>query len=290
MRYFNRFAPLQPLMQVLDGAAGAGGSQQGGTQGSQGAGQQGGSQGGASPISLSDDTPISHEGKTISWKEYRDSQYAPKSEVEKARQSMKAEITENLKKLAAQIKSQQGKPAPQQQQRVDPFAGVRDMPVVDGKTLASLAENGFGQLARAIDALQKQNGEMAGQLKKLQGGVGTIAKERASAERTGRVSKAIESLGEGFDVKDPFLNDIAQDLPDAWEFDKPEEFPKMLADRISAMEKFVTARNKFKLEQSKKRIFTRPGGSGNPQGPARFDPRTSTKQIADALFGVQATR
>ena len=296
MRYFIPFAVFvrQPLTQVVDGAAGGGAAGSQGSQGSQG--QQGGAQGSPasggsaiSPVSLADDTPITHDGKTMSWKEYREANFAPKSELENVRKLTREEITKNLTQLAKSLQKQPGQQQPQgQQQRQDPFAAYRDLPIVSGKELTQLAEAGFGQLAGAIQQLQKQNQELATNLKKVQGGMGTIAKERSGQERQARVAEAITSLGEGHDVKDPFLQDVAQDLIDAWEFNTPKEFHDMLGQRVAAMEKFVRSRDKAKLEASKKRIWTRPGGSATPNGQGRVNQKLAPKQIADALFGVPA--
>ena len=289
MTTVNPFAaPQMPLSQVMDGGTG------GGAAGAAGSSGQGGSQGGSpagggpaiSPVSLADDTPISHEGKTLTWKQYRESNFAPKSELDNVRNQTKAEFTANLRKLAAQIQQQQQQHRQQSQPRVDPLAGVRDLPIVDGKTLASLYEQGLGPIAQAIQLLQKQNSTLGNELKQLKGGFGTIAKERNSQERSSRVTQAISSLGEGFDPKDDFLKDLALDLMDAWEFEKPEEFPAMLKDRVERSLKFAKAYQKAQLEASKKRIFTRPGGNASPNGPARPNQRLAPQQLADALFGT----
>ena len=231
--------------------------------------------------------PLTIDGKSTTWKEYREANFAPKSELENVRKLTRAEIEKNLRTLTANLQKQQPQ-GQQPQQRVDPFATVRDLPIVDGKTLAALAENGFGQVGQLIQALQKQTKEQGDALKRIQGGMGTLAKERSGVERQTRVAEAITSLGEGHDVKDPFLQDVAQDLIDAWEFNNPKEFHDMLSQRVAAMEKFVRARDKFKLKQSKERIFTRPGGNASPQGPGGGHPRDRARRVADALFGTPA--
>ena len=295
MTTVNPFAATiqAPAFQQLDGAGGGsaavgsqGGSQsQPGQQGAQG--QQGGGGSQAAPVAYSDDLPITHDGKTMTMKEFIASKYAPKEELENVRKLTRAEITKNLTQLAQSLKQQQ--PQGQQPQgRQDPFAAYRDLPIVSGKELTQLAEAGFGQLAASIQQLQKQNQELATNLKKVQGGMGTLTKERSGVERQTRVAEAITSLGEGHDVKDPFLQDVAQDLIDAWEFNNPKEFHDMLGQRVAAMEKFVRARDKAKLELSKKRIFTRTGGTASPQGPGGGHPRDRARRVADALFGASA--
>ena len=295
MRIFRSFPVQMPSFDVVDGGGG-GGAASGGAGGggfqpsSQSANPHNagniGSQGASSPVSLADDTQIVHEGKTMTWKDYRTNNFVPKSEYDNVRQMTRKEIEQNLRNLAQTL---QQKPQQQQprQQPVDPFASVRGLPIVSGEDVAKLAEAGFGQVGQTLQAQQQALQQMAAQIKKLSGGVGTLAKERSGQERTTRISQALSSLGEGYDLKDPFLNEIAQDVLDAWEFEKPEEFPAMVQQRIAAAEKFFKGRQKAQLEAAKTRKFVRPGGGSSPSGAARFDPRTGPSQIADALFGAR---
>jgi hypothetical protein len=300
MRIFRHTANVQqPLFEGADTGSGGGGGfgggapAGGGSTGSQAASgfqSSGHGQGAApSPVSLSDDTPISHDGKTMTWKEYRAANYVPKSDYDNVRTLTRREIENNLRKLAQTINTPRQQPQ-QQGQPVDPFAKVRGLPIVDGDTVAALAENGFGQIGQTLQQQQNVIQQMAKQLQKLQGGVGTLAKERSGQERTSRISQALSSLGEGYDAKDPFLNEIAQDVLDAWEFEKPEEFPQMVQQRIQAAEKFFRARDKARLEAAKNRKFVRPGGGASPSGQTRFDPRNAARQAADMLFGNPAAQ
>jgi hypothetical protein len=298
MRIYRAFQnPIQePCFDQVDGAggggaAGSGGSPSGGFQPGQAGAAGGGiatSGGVGTPVALADDTPISVDGKTLTWKEYRSSQFVPKSDYDNVKQLTRREIENNLRTLAQRMASQQ-RPAQPQGPRVDPFADVRGLPLVDGDTLAKLAENGFGQVGQNLQHQQRVIQQLAAQVQKLQGGVGTLAKERSGQERTSRVAQAIASMGEGFDPKDEFLQDIAQDVLDAWEFDKPDDFPPMFAKRIQAAEKWFRARDKAKLEKAKTTRFLRPGGSGSPSGAARPDPRMMASQAADILFGPRSS-
>ena len=229
---------------------------------------------------------ITRDGKTMTMKEFISSQYVPKSDYDNVRNLTRQEIEANLRKLAATM--QQGKQQPRPQpQRADPLAGVRDAPILSGQQLEQALSGTLGPIAQSIAQMQQQNQHLLATVKKLQGGVGTLAKERSGQERTTRISQALTSLGEGYDVKDPFLNEIAQDVLDAWEFEKPEEFPAMVQQRIQAAEKFFRARDKARLETAKKTRFVRPGGGAAPSGNPRMDPRTSASQVADALFGAR---
>lgn len=280
---------LNPFLNTADAGGGgnsAAGSQgAGGQQGNQGAQSQGGGTGSqsAAAVAYADDLPISHEGKTMTMKEFIASRTA--GEVENARKMTRSEIEGNLRKLAHTLQQQQRQPHGQQQ-RVDPLAGVRDQPILSGQQLAQALDGTLGPVAQAVAQLQQQNQALSAQVKKLTGGVTGIARERNSQARTSRVSQAISALGEGYDAKDPFLNDVAQDILDAWEFDKPEEFGQMLGARVKAMEKFFTAKQQADLKRAKERRFTRPGGGASPNGQARMDPRKWPAQAADILFGA----
>lgn len=281
---------LNPFLQMADAAGGGGsqgGSQQGtGASGAGGGGfsQQGGSQGGSSAVALSDDTKFIVDGKEVSWKEHREANFAPKAEIENARKATRAEIEANLRKLAQTL---QQKPQQQQQQRVDPLAGFRDLPILSGQQLAQALDGTLGPVAQAVAHLQQQNQQLAAQVKKLSGGVGTLAKERSGQERASRVEAALKGLGvEGIDLKDEHLNELAQDILDAWEFEKPDEYPAMLQKRFQGLRKAFRALDKKELELAKSRRFTRPGGGASPSGAPRFDPRNAAKHAADMLFGA----
>lgn len=277
--------PQGVLREGVD-TGGSGSGQQGqGSQGFQPSGSQSGSQGASAPVAYSDDMQITHEGKTMTMKDYVASKYVPKADYDNVKKLTQEEITNNLRKLAANLQQKPRQQPQQQGQRVDPLAGVRDVPILSGQQLEQALNGTLGPVAQAVATLQQQNQQLVAQVRKLTGGVGTLAKERSGQERTSRVASAISSLGEGYDVKDPFLNDVALDLLDAWEFEKPEEYPAMLAARIKSMEKFFTARQKADLDRAKNRRFVRPGGGASPSGAARFNPKNAASQAADVLFG-----
>lgn len=289
MHNSNPFSVAPQSVSSIGEDAGSAGGQGGGAGAIGQSGQAGGGTGtgapggGSGPVSLADDTPLVIDGKPTTWKEYRSSSFVPKAEFDNVRNLTRQEIENNLRKLAATMQ-QRGKAQPQGE-RVDPFAKVRGLPLVDGDTLAQLAESGFGQVGQTLQQQQQAIQQLTDAIKKIQGGVGTLAKERSGQERTSRVTQAISSLGEGYDPKDEFLQDIAQDVLDAWEFEKPEEFPAMFAKRMAAADKWFKARQKAQLETAKKTRFLRPGGTASPSGNARPDPRMAASQAADMLFG-----
>ena len=91
---------LNPFLNAADAGSGGGSASsgtgapapntsafQGGQQGS-----QGGSQGASAPVSLSDDTPITIDGKTTTWKEHRSANFVPKAEYDQVRNLTKQQI------------------------------------------------------------------------------------------------------------------------------------------------------------------------------------------------------
>ena len=295
-------APQGVSYQAVDGGAGGGGQAGAGQSGSQG-GQQGagGGQGaagaGGTPVAYSDDMQITRDGKTMTMKDYIASNYVPKADYDNVRNLTKQQIEAGIRQLAKQLnispeqaRKMAGQPQPQP---TDIFAGYRDLPLVDGANMGKALEGSLGPVAQAVAQMQQKIAQQDQMLKRLGSGVGVFAKDRATQERTGRISAALTGLGEGYDPKDPFLNELAQDILDAWDFqDKPEDFNKMLADRLSAAEKWVRAKDKKALESAKARRFVRPGGNATPSGAASpfKNQKFAAKEAADILFGQQSSR
>lgn len=277
---------LNPFLNAAEGATG-GGAPAGGAQGGMPSGQQGGGQPAAQVYSLSDDSRIKVGDKEYTWKDY---QAERANEVNTAKTATRAEIESNLRKLAQTIKQQQQQhqnPNGQQPQ-VDPLAQYEGQAIIAGKDMAAALRGTLGPVAQAIAQLQQQNQQLNQQVKKLGGGLGTLAKERNSAERSTRLESAIKGLGqiEGLDPKNAVLNEFVADILDAWEFDKPEEYPAMVQKRFSELRKLFRDLDKAELAAAKKRPFAqRVGGNASPSGPAKIDPRKWPEQAANILFG-----
>lgn len=292
--------PTAPLMNTADagaggGASGAGsgatGTSPGSSAGSQGASGAGGS-GGVSAVSLADDTPVTIGGKTYgSFKEYQQG-YVPKSEYDNVRNLTQAEIRQNLATLARQLQQQGKLPNGQQQpqQRVDPLASIRDLPIVDGKTLSTLYEQGLGPIAQAIQQLQQHVTKQNQTIQRLQGTTGTMAQRHSTQEFEQRIGTAISQLN-GVDAKDPFVSELAQDVFHSYEWAKgkeDQEFQKYLADRYTAAEKHFKAKFARELNDAKNKKWQRPGGNATPSAPAaNAFARATPRDIARNVFGSQ---
>ena len=305
MIHANPFAPGPQGVsyQATDaGASGAGASSGGGAGAASGQGAAGGAgqanatgatagngASGVSPVSLADDTPVTIGGKTYSsFKDYR-------SEFEGGtRTATQAEIRANIAKLAQQLQrnGQLGQRQQPQQQRVDPFEGVRDMAFVDGKTLENLYQKGLGPIAQAIQQLQQHVSKQNQTIQQLRGGVAPLAERHSTQEFQNRINTGIATLN-GVDAKDPFVSELAQDVFHSYEWAKGKEdaeYQKYLGERYSAAEKHFKAKFANELKAAKERKWQRPGGNVTPSGPPKSPwARKSTAEIARDMFAQSPT-
>jgi hypothetical protein len=274
------------------GASGAGAAS-GGAAAPNGASAAGGSSagngGGASPVSLADDTPVTIGGKTYpSFKEYSQG-FVPRSEVDNARNLSQAEIRQNLQTLARQLQQNPRLGQQQQpQQRQDPFASVRDLPFVDGKTLEAVAQAGLGPIAQAIQQLQQHVAKQNQTIQQLRGGVAPLAARHSDQEFQTRINTGISSALQGVDAKDPFVAELAQDVFHSYEWAKgkeDQEFQKYLGDRYKAAEAHFKAKFRAELDAAKTKKWQRPGGNATPSGAATNPLARATPQaIARNVF------
>lgn len=311
MRYKNPFLPFvqQPCFQTPgDGGGGAGAGAGAGAGGGSGAGAGAGAGagsagtgggGGGTPINFGSLTPdtrvIGPDGKETTYGEYS-KQYVPRSEHEGFVRNYRTELRQNLARLAQSLQRQGapggaagagaggGRPA------ADPFADIWSAPLVDGPTLKRLADAGFGSLAQQI---QKQQGEVAAlkqQLGSLSKGYGSIAERNLYADFDRRIATAITAtVGEGYE-KDPFLREVAEDVwhsHENWTRGKEDaEFQDIFKKRLDSMEKFIRARDKKRLTDAKAKPFWQRGGAANPGGAPKFNPATTNRDRAAALFAT----
>ncbi len=278
-----RAVPQMPNYETVDGGSGGGsGTGAPNTGGSSAATvPTGGGGQAAQPVSLSDDAPFTYGGKTYgSFKEYQQG-FVPRSEHEAVSGKFKS-FQDNLRNLATNLKRQPQQP----QQRVDPFAEIRNLPIVDGATLSKLAENGFGQVAQQLQQQQNAVAAMAKKLGALEQGYGGVQERNARGDFEKRLDTVIGGLGEDFDPKNETLRELAQDVYHSfdWKGDEVEkEFPKIFAKRVNDFIKLARTLDQTKLKKAKEHRFVRPGGSASPSGPSRA--RLSNSDVADMVFG-----
>lgn len=291
MRIFRAF-PQPESLEAVDAGSGGGGTPSGGVAPSGGGVAPGAAGGGvaSAPVSLSDDTVVTLGGKTAPWKEHQQG-FVPRSDFD-AERGRFTTYQNNLKILANNLKNNPAfQKQAQPQQRQDPLAHIRTMPIVDGATLAQMAESGFGQMAQTIKAIQDQNQQLTKKLSALEGGVGSMRERNAQGDFSKRVDGVITALGPGFDPKNETLRTLAEDVYhsyDNWKDDA--EFASFFKKRVEGMRKLVREMDQNELKAAKERRFVRPGGNGQPGGAPKFDHRNAAKQAADMLFGPSNAR
>lgn len=266
-------APQGVSYQSADAGAAAGGgagaSSGTGATGT-GASAAGSGQGtGVAAVSITDDTPVTYGGKTYSsFKEYN-SGFAPKSEVDSARNITNDQVKSAIAALAkAQAAGQNvNKTNPP----TDPFAGVRDLAFVDGKTLEAMSKTALAPIAQAIYQLQQHVTNQNKTIQQLRGGVAPLAERHSSDEFQKRISTGISSALAGVDAKDPFVSELAQDVFHSYEWAKGKEdaeFSKYLGDRYKAAEAHFKAKFRADLDAAKTRKWQKPGGNATASGAA----------------------
>lgn len=311
------FAPTSEFFQTTDAGAGGGagggqmpaggGNNGGGTGGGGQAGAGGGGGGGAQPIPLTADSMVLLPGQSqpVKWGDHSQS-YIPKSELATHQQAAVASFLKQL--VAAKQKQNQNPNANRGQQpggrteRVDPFADMRDLPLVDGKSLTSALERmqteGIGPLyewaAKAnqvIDALSKK-------ISLTEKATGSLAEERSATEFQGKMKAAAMQVAKdmlpGINLADhPVVEEFVQDVYLSYDPRDPkleQEFGSLLKSRLDGLFKLANALNQSKLRTAReqRRLFLKPGGQPK-QANGQPAERLTHKQIARNLFSNDAS-
>lgn len=313
------FAPSSEFFNVAD--AGAGGNANAGAGGghSPGAGQQGsgagagagaGGGGGPAPITFTDDTMFVPPGSTqpVKWGDYS-KQYVHTDRVKAQQAEFATQFLANLAKTGrgkqpGQGQGQgQGQPQHTRTQPVDMFAGVRDLPLIDGRSLADLGERiqreGIAPLYEWAGQVNKVLTAVNQRLQQTERTAGGFVEQRSQQEFSGKIDKAIGALAKdmfpGVNLAEhPVLNEFAQDVYLSYDPNDPtleREYPNLLKSRLDGVLKLAAAINQAKLQQAReqRRQFLKPGGNAQPSGQGNGQPqRLSHRDIARNLFAADA--
>lgn len=235
------------------------------------------------------------DGKSVKYGDHIKG-YVPRAEHDGFKNKFLGDLRTQLGTLAARMRQQpqgQGQRRTGAQNIQEVLSQVGDMPIVDGKTLKMLADNGLTPLAQAVDSQQKMLTELVNHVRQLKGGVGAVHQRHSQQDFDGMVGEAIASI-EGVDANDEFVRELAQDVYHSHEDWKPQtqkaEFSALLKKRYDQAVAHVRRMDKALVEKKRNTpvTFTRPGGDGNPGGAPRNGKPLTAKEVTQRVFGGQA--
>ena len=327
------------LSHPADAGAGSGGTADagsggtpysggGGSAGSQGQGQGAGSGGGTS-YHLTDDSMVHFgDGKAVRWADHKSS-LMPREEYDRGVNFLMKVAESFDQRGGGQRQGQQGQPrqgqqgqgqgqyprGQQQQQQGqqrqaarDPFEGLEDQAVVDGRTVAKigrqLVQEGLAPLGQAMQQIGAKMEAMEGRLAKAEGAAGAWGEQQANGEFErhidGVLAKVPEIKGLGvIDPKSDIVREIARDIWLSHDQKDPtlmREFPKMVEQRLTQLFSAFTKMQQSFVQQSqqKQRQFFNPNkGSATGTGDGEYRHMTG-KDIAamakeSGMFGPTHT-
>jgi hypothetical protein len=307
-----------PLCEPPDTGAGSGGGSGSSSSsgdpslGSGASGDAGAGAGGGSPYKLTDDSLVDFgDGKPIKWSEARSSRFMPKDQYDQG--------VKFLQKVAESFDAQQQsrgrgnnghagqggqrgangqfqqQPQFQQQQNGDPFAGVEDLAVVDGKTLAKIGRQMTGPIGQLVTALATRVQAMEQQFTNVSKTAGVLADNHSNTEFENFLTASLKTVPEikglgNIPADNEIIREIAKDVylsHDQNDQSLRREFPKMVEERVSKLFGLFTQMQKQAVEaaKEKKRQFYNPNrGAGQPQGQGAYVHK-SGNQLAAEFFG-----
>lgn len=283
-----------------------GGSVDSGTSVSSGTGSQvgdpgqGGS-GGASPVDLTDDTPVRWPGEANPIKygdlqrrlqadHTRKTQQAAKLQkqlaAERARfqQEQKAERA-RLESMAAAIAGRQGQQGQQGQPAWMTELSKKDyLTGADAAALMGAIQNqGFGSVAKAFEQRDKILQTMYQLVQRQQAALNALQGTHQESAFEGKITKALQQIG-----RDPAdYRDIAKEIYLAYEGDDlDDEFPEILRNRLEQIEKAIQRRQAQSVNQARQPKFPFPGkgGAGSAPKGAGLTGREGSLETADRLW------
>ena len=307
------------------GSGGAGAASSGSGAADAGAGSGGSdNSGGAAPVKITGDTLVDlgdgqPPAKWSSLTAGEKARFMPRDSYDRGVNYLQTEA-QKLEKIYNKLfgegspqgrgrQQQQGQGQGQGQQPPrDPWGNVRGKPVIDGDTLASVAEqmqrDGLGPMAQVIAQMATRMQALEAQLGETRNSLAPHQETRARQEFEGMVATTISKLegikglpeGAKLDPANPVVREIAEDLYSSYEADswKPGDFDRMLKARMEGLIALVRGLDTQALEHANKtrreRVFpnlTRGAGRGTGDGKYKFQRPSDISQMArDAgMFG-----
>lgn len=296
LRFFSRSYQQSGAFGGGGGAGSPGPTSPGASSGAPGTGTPSSS---PASVALTDDSLITFEGQAepVSFRDYR-GRFMPRDQFDKARNTLLSEaqrLDARERELQAQSRQHVQRSQQQQQPPADPMADVRAMALIDGQTLGQLYDRmqreGIGPLAQWAQQMNQVAIALNKRLDGLHSTVGSITERHSSADFEGELDKALGTLGEGIDVKDKALRDLATSLYLSYEpgDELKREFPALLKGLSDGLRKFYRALDQKERDAAlqRRRQFPSPGGNATPGKPAPYQ-FENARQIASRFFDSEA--
>lgn len=201
---------------------------------------------------------------------------ATRAQQERARVEKElAQERELRQRYENERQTQQRQPAGQQP---DVFADLRALPYLSGEDAVKVVQS----ISSQIQQRDQITIGLARELQKLQQTVGSLNQTHTQSTFSSKIDRFLSEGGYG-----PELKDLAIETYLAYEptSDLDGEFPRILAERIDQVQKYVAAQQQKKLNEHRRQPFVPGrGGNGSPQKPITLDPRADARQVADQLW------
>jgi hypothetical protein len=236
-------------------------------------------------LDLSDDALVRVKGsdKPVKFSDYTRGFQAQATKANQERARIERELAARDERLR-QLEQERQRYQQQQSQgpQADPYADLKQLPYLSGEDAAKVVQSlsqQFGQRDQIILGLAKE-------LQKLQQSVGGLNQTHAQRTFESKIDRFLSDGGYG-----PELKDLATETYLAYEQspDLDAEFPRILAERVEQLTKWISAQQRQKVEAARKPAFIPGrGGQAGPSKPLEVKPDSNARDLADQLFGMFA--
>ena len=160
----------------------------------------------------------------------------------------------------------------------DVFESLSKLPYLTGEDAVGVVKSIGAQIQQRDQILLAALKQMQ-QMKQMLGG---MHETHSNTEFDSYISRVLTEGGYGQEY-----GDLAKEIYLAYEGDDlRQEFPRIFADRVNAMEKAFEAKRQAKINSARKAPFVPgKGGQASPSKPLEMKPSASAREIADELWG-----
>lgn len=267
---------------------------------------------GSQPFRLADDALVDlGDGRTGRWSELRDTHFVARDRWDAGVKVLEGEA-KKLEDAWTRYYQQQG-PKPQQpdpaQQRRDRYGRIKQMPIVDGATLADMAETlereGLQPIAQTLTALVTRLQNLETRFGQTSQSTAQLAQDRQNSQFNQWVGsdvlgklERVKGVPEGvsIDTNDPYLRDLVSDVylshdQESWHSAKEvrAEVQKRLESAIAFVRNLDKKAVDFAKEKRRAAFTNLTRGNARPSGDAPYRHQRGD-ELAAMLFGAAEGR